>query len=204
MKTRLLACLLAVVLAVILVLKWPMIISYVRHQNRNRLLRNETSRLRQVLESAHIPITQLSFDSRQRGIALRLEGTSVRDITVLSGFNISYLSLSDSAVSNISPLKTCPLQSVDLSGAPVRDLSPLEGSGVELLILRDTPITNFASLAKMPHLYEVSLTRAQIMQNLDLLRSLRLRVDDGQNSVLAGFSEWSNLYENAKASDTRP
>jgi hypothetical protein len=134
----------------------------------------EEARISRALNSAGIPIGSLSCGMKQ-GISLRLEGPEVRSISTLSGFRVARLILRDTSV---------------------RDLTPLEGSDLFLLDLRGTAVTNLATVATMPHLNELILSKRQITENMQLLRGLRVFVgEDDSEFVLPGGIAWSNRYE---------
>jgi hypothetical protein len=143
----------------------------------------QVAQLKEALDKARIPISDLECDCKSREISLHLEGPAVRDITPLTGFNIHRLILHNTAVTDLSPLKSCSVTILSLLGSPVRDLSPLEGSGVTWLDLRGTAVTNFSSLAKMPRLNSVFLTESQIMQDVDLFRGLKALVFQPKNGT---------------------
>jgi Leucine-rich repeat (LRR) protein len=79
-----------------------------------------------------------------------LNGSAIRDLTILSGVPISDLVLGETAVAELSPLRGMPLQRLTLAGTKVTDLSPLAGMPLEMLHVGGTKVTDLSCLRWMP------------------------------------------------------
>jgi hypothetical protein len=173
-KWTLLGC--VVVLAVIVTVRWNELAGTYRYLRMKIALKAEVGRINHALNNAGIPIGLLSY-SLKGGIELRLEGSHVASISSLASLRVNRLALRDTMVT---------------------DISPLEGPHMLRLDLRGTPVTNFAAVTKMPNLDKLILSRRQILENLELLRGLKVFVgEDDTTSVLPGGIAWSNKYEHA-------
>jgi hypothetical protein len=175
-KWTLLGC--ALLLAVIVTVRWRALTDSCLSIVANTAQKVEMARIGHALNGAGIPIASMSY-SPKGGMRLRLEGPQVGSIRCLSGLRVRGLTLHDTTVT---------------------DISPLEGPHIDRLDLRGTAVTNLASVARMTHLNELILSRRQVLQNLDLLRGLKVLVgEDDTNSVLPGGIAWSNRYERVSA-----
>jgi Leucine-rich repeat (LRR) protein len=79
-----------------------------------------------------------------------LDGSSMKDLTLLKGAAISVLSLNSTAVTDLTPLHGCPLTKFNLSNTQVFDLGPLKGLPIAHLVLRNTKVTDLSALRGMP------------------------------------------------------
>lgn len=89
-----------------------------------------------------------------------------------AGGQIREVSLWQSGVTDISPLKGLPLKSLDLGGVPVKDLNVLKGMPLEVLVLEETGITDLSVVKDMP-LRILKIQDTQV-KNLTPLRGLQL------------------------------
>ena len=200
---------------------------------------HEAARIRAALKTAGVPVAELSvYHGKGSGIRLRLQGEEVTDISVLSGSKITMLTLRETAVTNLAPLKSCQIRSLSLHGSNISDISALEGSTFYLLDLtetavtdlapvaritildelrlrgtrvsditplqkstirsldiRDTAVTNLAPIVKMQKLEKLDLTTPQLMQNLDVLRRVKIFVwEGGTNSFSTQGLAWEHRF----------
>ena len=109
-------------------------------------------------------------------VSVCLEGSNVRAITALAGLPIDDLTLRETCVTDLSPLRRCPLSRLVLSGASLHSISSLVGTSVMVLDLRETAVVDLRPLAQMPNLNSVLLSRDQIEANLDVLSKLSIMV----------------------------
>jgi serine/threonine protein kinase/Leucine-rich repeat (LRR) protein len=80
---------------------------------------------------------------------VNLEGSTIKDLTVLSGAPISILRLGGTAVSDLSPLRGMPLRKLYLQNTMVTDLSPLKGMQLESLHVSGTKVIDLSPLKGM-------------------------------------------------------
>lgn len=138
----------------------------------------------------------LSDDIRLKVNSLKLEGTQVSDLTLLSTLtSLQELNLLGTQVSDLSPLKNLTsLETLTLSGtqthdlkplgnltnlnrlflslAPVRDLTPLSTlTNLGLLNLNRTPVSDLTPLKSLANLRSLSLTATQV-KDVTPLKSL--------------------------------
>ncbi len=110
---------------------------------------------------------------------LSINTTTVADLTALRGMPLKTLNLSNTPVADLSPLKGMPLQTLHLANTPVADLSPLKGMPLTSLVLRNTKVTDLSALRGMPlaSLYLVfsrELTDLSPLADCQTLRTLTL------------------------------
>ena len=72
------------------------------------------------------------------------------DLSPLRGMMLSQLDCGDSQVSNLSPVETMPLTSLQLRGSRVTDLRPLQGKKLAFLQIANTAVTDLSPLKGMP------------------------------------------------------
>jgi hypothetical protein len=88
------------------------------------------------------------------GAAVRefvLNTTMVRDLRPLRAFaQLRSLSLRDVPVSDLSPLRGLPLESLDCYHTRVTDLAPLRGMKLRWLVVSNTGVSDLSPLAEMP------------------------------------------------------
>jgi eukaryotic-like serine/threonine-protein kinase len=80
---------------------------------------------------------------------VNLEGSTIKDLTVLSGAPISILRLGGTSVSDLSPLRGMPLKKLYLQNTKVNDLSPVKGMRLESLHVSGTNVTDLSPLKGM-------------------------------------------------------
>ena len=169
-------------------------------QMRMRSQRRQNERMKTFLEENGIPVKHVYWRHGKGGKTIRLEGPEVRDISILSELPINSLTLQDTQVTNLKPLKKCPLWRLSLEGSSVSDISPLAGTQIEHLDLRETNVLNLRPLIRMPKLKSVYLSRQQIIDNLGVLRNLSITVQEvvpGGPKFKTGGIEWQKEYEDA-------
>ena len=165
---------------------------------RSQQRKNE--RMKAFLEGNGIPVKHVYWGrhkGHKGGKTLHLEGPEVRDISILSDLPINYLTLRNTQVTNLNPLRKCPLRNLSLEGSSVSDISPLAGTQIWHLDLRETNVLDLRPLAQMPNLKSVYLSRQQIMDNLEVLRNLSITVKEepGGPSFSTGGIGWQKEYE---------
>ena len=105
------------------------------------------------LEEVLIGETEISDISPLKGAPIKgfeASHSKVADLTAFEGnMQLTHLYLESALVSDISPLKSCPLQVLWLRGCPVEDLSILQGKSLEQLNLCDTPLQNLDTVKTM-------------------------------------------------------
>jgi len=68
-----------------------------------------------------------------------------------------------------------------------------------------TGLTNLAVVETMPDLWWLVLSRGQIMENLELLRTMKVFVgENGTEAALPGGLGWSNKYERVEKVREKP
>ena len=101
-------------------------------------------------------------------ISLVLDGKPVQDLSILSGYPITVLSLRGTKVRDLKSLQGMLLKRLAIDGTQIADLSPLTGMPLESLTMAGTPVTDLAPLGDMP-LKRLSLA---MCPNLGDLRAL--------------------------------
>jgi Leucine-rich repeat (LRR) protein len=79
--------------------------------------------------------------------------------------------LNDTPVSDISPLKNCPLVSLTLHRTQVIDLSPLAGTSLERLHIGETPVSDLTPITGLV-LSRLIFSPGQIRKGLDEVRNM--------------------------------
>ncbi len=139
------------------------------------------------------------LESAIPGSSLRLEGSSVKDLSGISGLtNLQSLHLGYTQVSDLSPLQGLTnLQSLDLHSTPVSDLSPLQGvTNLQSLDLHSTQVSNLSPLQGLTKLQSLDLGLTQVsdlspLQGLTNLQSFTLQ--GSQVSDLSPLRGLTNL-----------
>lgn len=108
--------------------------------------------------------------------------------TILEHSIVNYVSLADMpGIHDISPLAGIPLQYIDLSNTRVTDLSPLVNTtDLYGLVCAGTPIIDFTPLAKM-HLGLLDLSNTAI-HDLSILKGMSLSNLKLSNTMVTDFS----------------
>ena len=82
---------------------------------------------------------------------LDLEGTTVKDLSPLSGMSsLRRLKMARTRVADLSPLAGLPLVHLALESTPVTDLRPLKGMPLEELFISSTHVTSLSALTEAP------------------------------------------------------
>ena len=171
----------------------PEWINHVRAQSRRR----ENERIRAFLEENGIPVKYVNWGRGKGGKTIRIEGTEIKDISILSELPIVFLTLQNTQVTNLNPLRKCPLLHLSLEGSSVSDISPLAGTQIWHLDLREKNVLDLWPLSQMPNLESVYLSRQQIIDNLEVLRNLSITVGEapGEPAFTTGGIGWQEEYE---------
>jgi hypothetical protein len=85
-----------------------------------------------------------------RVTAAQLSETGVSDLTPLGGMSLEALDLRGLPVSDLSPLKGQPVKELYLEDTLVADLKPLKGKPLVSLYLNHAPVTDLSPLRGMP------------------------------------------------------
>jgi Leucine-rich repeat (LRR) protein len=103
---------------------------------------------------------------------VNLEGSTIKDLTVLSGAPISILRLGGTPVSDLSPLRGMALRKLYLQNTMVTDLSPLKGMRLESLHVSGTNVTDLSPLKGM-RLESLNLSGTKVA-DISVLRGMPL------------------------------
>ena len=105
------------------------------------------------------PLTSLSMFAGANVSMLDISAcSSVSDLTPLRGLPLQTLSIAHTGVTDLSPLKGMPLRSLWMADTPVTDLSPLRGMPLKSLYMDKCPLlTDVSALLEMPQLQSVLL-----------------------------------------------
>ena len=103
---------------------------------------------------------------------VNLEASAIKDLTILSGAQISILRLGETAVSDLNPLRGMPLKKLYLQNTMVTDLSPIQGMRLESLHVSGTKVTDLSSLKGM-QLESLNLSGTNVA-DLSVLRGMPL------------------------------
>ena len=167
---------------------------------RTRSDRNKAASVRAFLESKGLPVAQIYWRRGGKGWkSVTLAGTQAKDISALAELPIAELKLIDTQVTDLNPLNKSALRSLSLVKSPVRDISPLVGTKIHFLNLIGTDVTDLQPLGRMPELRTISLSRQQVVDNMDVLRELDLVVKEVQGGPAFRTSDpdWQQEYESA-------
>jgi len=153
--------------------------------------------MKAFLEKNGIPVKYVNWRRGKGGKRISIEGPEVKDISILSELPINSLTLQDTQVTDLKPLRKCPLWRLSLEGSSVSDISPLAGTQIEHLDLRETNVLNLRPLIRMPKLKSVQLSRQQVIDNLEVLRNLSITVGEapGEPAFTTGGIGWQEEYE---------
>jgi hypothetical protein len=164
---------------------------------RMRSDQKKSEKVRAFLEGNGIPVKYVNCRRGKGGKTIYLEGSETKDISVLSELPVVFLTLHNTKVANLNPLRKCPIRHLSLEGSPVSDISSLAGTQIEFLDLRGTNVSDLQPLAHMPSLKSVQLSKGQIMDNLEVLRNLNITVQEvhGGPAFTTGGLEWRKEYE---------
>jgi len=102
----------------------------------------------------------------------QLTDTGVTDLTPLQGMMLRGLDLRGTAVTDIGPLRGLPLTELYLEGTAVSDLGPLRDTKLRSLYLSGTPVEDLSPLRGLP-LTELNLLGTNV-EDLTPLRGLPL------------------------------
>lgn len=175
---------------------------WVNHMRiRSRRLKNE--RVRAFLEEKGIPVTYISWGSGSKGWkSVSLAGPEVKDISALAKLPIARLELINTQVTDLNPLNKSALRSLSLERSKISDISPLAGTKIGFLNLAGTDVSDLRPLTQMPELARVRLSRQQIVDNLELLGSLDIVVEEVPEgpSLRTGGQAWQMEYESTGVS----
>lgn len=171
---------------------------WVNHM-RTQSQRRENERMKAFLEENGIPVKYVYWGHGKGGKTIHLEGSKVTEVSILSELPINYLTLQNTQVTNLNPVRKCPLWGLSLEGSLVSDISPLAGTQIRHLDLRETNVLDLRPLARMPDLENVYLSRQQIINNLEVLRNLSITVQEepGGPAFTTGGIGWQKEYEDA-------
>jgi hypothetical protein len=107
------------------------------------------------------------------GFELDLSGSEISDLTLLYGMPLKALNISDTPVTDLSPLMHMHgLNKLDISGTYVSDLAPLAELPLTSLNLSLTPVSDLEPLANTPiqnlRVFTASITDLTPLQNMQL------------------------------------
>jgi serine/threonine protein kinase len=106
-------------------------------------------------------------------LSLNLNSTSIRELTLLKGAPLSYLSLNHTKVKDLSPLRGMPLKCLSLYNcAEIKDITPLKGLPLCSLMLQATPVTDLSPLRGMKIGY-LDLSGCPLLNDLSSLKGVR-------------------------------
>lgn len=105
---------------------------------------------------------------------LELNFSHVSDLKPIVGMPIEKLNLQGTPVSDISPIESLPLNTLWLNRTRVTDLSPLSGMKLESLDLTGTNVDNLSPLSEMTSLKRLNLSRCSKITDLTPLKGLQL------------------------------
>jgi tetratricopeptide (TPR) repeat protein len=105
--------------------------------------------MRQMLQKSRIYCKNLSVDDK--GLcAVDLSNTSVSDLSPLKDIPISRLNLMRTSIFDLSPLKSLPLTSLNIAYTKISDLSPLRGMRLTELNIGQTWVKDISPVKGMP------------------------------------------------------
>jgi hypothetical protein len=106
---------------------------------------------------------------------LSLDQTDVSDISPLKDMPVVQLGLRSCPVSDISALRGKHIYQIDLRETKVTDISPLEGMPIERLDLTFTAVSNVATVVKLPKLNTLYLSYTSVRDLRPLCEATQLR-----------------------------
>jgi serine/threonine protein kinase len=106
--------------------------------------------------------------------ALSVRDTAIADLAPLRGLHLWWLDLSRTQVTDLAPLRGLPLRVLRFRHTRVTDLAPLGGMPLEELDAFAIPATDFSPLAACPTLMDITLSNTSL-DRLDYFKSMRLR-----------------------------
>ncbi len=173
---------------------------------RTRSDRNKEESIRAALEAKGLPVVHIYWGRGKGWKSVSLAGPQVKDISPLAELPIARLELINTQVTGLNPLNKSALRSLSLVKSPVSDISPLKGTKIQFLNLIGTDVTDLQPLCRMPELRTISLSRQQVMDNMDVLSELDLFVKEVQGGPAFRTSDpnWRQEYESADINDAQP
>jgi hypothetical protein len=106
----------------------------------------KVERVRTTLLRHGITAKSVSYWPKPVSYSIVLQGPEVNDIHAITETPATDLSLRNTSVTDLSPLKRSKVTDLDIEGGLVSDLSPLAGTSATYLRLRNTKVTDFAPL----------------------------------------------------------
>ncbi len=104
--------------------------------------------------------------------SLTLSCPGLRDLKGISSLSLAALSILESDVQDISPLRRMPLKELRIEASPVRDLMPLRGKSLATLSVANTRVGELRGVMGMP-LVQLDLSGTPV-KRLDLLKGMPL------------------------------
>jgi Leucine-rich repeat (LRR) protein len=104
---------------------------------------------------------------------LSLNDTPVFDLSPLRGMPLVELRLVNTKVRDVSPLRGAPIQNLWLNNTPASDLGPLAGAPLVSLTIEGTQVRDLAFVESLPSLERLNLAGSQV-DDLSPVAGLRL------------------------------
>jgi len=101
---------------------------------------------------------------------LSLANTAVADLEPVRGFPLKRLNVSSSLVTNLAPLAGLPIEELFIGSTSIAELSPLVGSPLKTIFFDRTEVTDVRPLASILTLKNIILS--QQVTNVEVLRAL--------------------------------
>ena len=124
-----------------------------------------------------------------------LSGNNFKDISFIKEFGVSSLTINNSRVKDITPLKFLPdLNSIEISSSGIEDLEPLRGcSKLTQVLFDDCFIRDISPLSSLPKIQYLSIKKNRIV-NIEPLSSLvDLEYLSIENNLIKDFTVLGTL-----------
>jgi tetratricopeptide (TPR) repeat protein len=107
-------------------------------------------------------------------VELRIENSSVPDLTPLAGWRLEVLVAGGNPIVDLSPLRGMPLRELNIAGTFVRDLTPLMGMPLEILDASETRVGSLKPLGKSK-IEELNVSGCKAITDIADLKDLPLQ-----------------------------
>ena len=105
----------------------------------------------ETLHASYNPVFDLEPLSNQRQLRfLNLHTTKVSDLSPIRHCPLKELNIADTPIEDLSPVAACPITDLYCERSRVADLSPLTGHQIGALNIEGTPVTDFSVLGLLP------------------------------------------------------
>lgn len=128
---------------------------------------------------------------------LSVSDSAVRDLTPLKGMPLTDLNVDRTKVQDLDPLRGASLERLSIAETAVKDLNPLRGMPLHTLNLRGTPAFDFAAVSSLSlsslnvsktQFRDLSIIKSELMKDLDISFTRAAHFQQLRDMPLESFS----------------